>query len=246
MESLRDYFISVLMAIIALLLIPAPIWSIGPYPKDHLICRVAVREKVVAITFDDGPYPKYTEQVLDILDKYQVKATFFMIGQRVEEYPDIAREVQARGHLIGNHSYTHSRDMSQLSEEEILKEMKPCDEAITTVTGQKPIFYRSPSGNTNSTVLKATQEMGYYTINWSIAADYHLAKTPQQMADRVIQNIQPGNIILVHDGRFPERWKDVEATDLIIQGLKEQGYRFVNLPELLQMSQKEASFRGKH
>ncbi|HWP97125.1 MAG TPA: polysaccharide deacetylase family protein [Syntrophomonadaceae bacterium] len=246
MESLRFYYIAVLMTIIALLLIPAPISPTGTYPKDRLICRVPVKEKVVAITFDDGPYPKYTEQILDILDKYEIKATFFMIGQRVEEYPDIAREVQARGHLIGNHSYTHSRDMSELSEEEILKEMKPCEEAIVRITGQNPIFYRSPSGNTNSIILKAAQEQGYYTVNWSIAADYHLAKTPQQMADRVIQNIQPGNIILVHDGRFPERWKDVEATPLIIQGLMEKGYRFVNLPELLQMSQNEASFMVKH
>lgn len=241
MKPLRLYYASIIILLTALLIIPEPIIYHGDYLKNRLICRIPIKEKVVSITFDDGPYPKYTEEILDILDKYKVKATFFMIGNRVEQYPNIARKVASRGQLIGNHTFSHPRDIRKLSQSEILNEMKHCQKVIIKDTGEKPLFCRAPSGITNSAVLRAAQEMGFYMINWSIAGDYYKAKTPRQMADHVVQKIEPGSIILLHDGRFPGRWKDVQAAEIIIKRLQAQGYRFVPLSELIIMSEKESS-----
>lgn len=196
---------------------------------------MSTNEKVVALTFDDGPHPVFTPQVLRILDSYHVKATFFMIGSRMEQYPDVVREVVARGHAIGNHTYTHPHEITACTHGELVQELERCQRVIQKLTGKRTHLFRPPRGHLDYAVLKVAGQEEYKTILWLVAAGDRNAPTPELMAQRVEKYIRPGGIILLHDGRIDSRWKDVAATPLIIQSLLKQGYRFVTVPELLEI-----------
>lgn len=203
-----------------------------------VIYRVPTNQKVVALTYDDGPEPVYTPQLLRILDQYHVKATFFLIGKQMDLYPDIVKDIAARGHAIGNHTYTHPKDIESDTQSQIARELEQCESTIERLTGQRTHLFRPPKGLLDGTVFFVAEEQDYKTVLWTVSADHHDAPTPELMAKRVLDHIQPGAIILAHDGYFPSRWRDVAATPLIIQGLKKKGYRFVTVPELLKMNAK--------
>lgn len=189
-------------------------------------------EKIVALTYDDGPHPIYTPQILDILDQYQAKATFFMIGSRMEEYPDIVKEVSARGHLIANHTYTHPYNLRTLSAKELKWEIDQCQLSMQRIAGQNTYLFRPPRGILNSQIIKILQKKGYTIVLWGICTHNYKAPTPEMMAARVINDAHPGLIVLLHDGRTDFRWKEVVATRLIVENLSQQGYHFVTLEEL--------------
>ncbi|MEN6349623.1 MAG: polysaccharide deacetylase family protein [Syntrophomonas sp.] len=220
--------------ILTLLLVLLPCSSLStPYLEDKLIYKVMTKEKVIAITFDDGPHPVYTPELLDILDKYGVKATFFMIGSQMERYPNIVKEVSRRGHIIGNHTYHHRGNLNTQSRSIVIGEMKHWDQTAERITGQETELFRPPRGLTGGNILIAAEEKGYTTVIWTICGDNHLTPTPELMAKRVEDRIGPGGIILLHDGATKSRWMDVKAADLIIKSLQQRGYRFVTIPELL-------------
>jgi peptidoglycan-N-acetylglucosamine deacetylase len=210
-------------------------WSGNP------VYSVPTHEKVVALTYDDGPHPTYTPEILDVLDRYHVKATFFMIGQRMENFPDLVEEVAKRGHAIGNHTYTHPRNLEKSTPSQVIQELEKCEEVIERLTGHRAKLFRPPRGMLDGTVLTISNEEGYQTILWSVSADHHDAPTPKAMAARVLGKVHPGSIILAHDGTFPSRIRDVEATSLIIAGLQKRGYHFVTVPELLGLGRNEAA-----
>ena len=201
--------------------------------RDHIVCNVPAKEKVVALTYDDGPHPIYTPKLLDILDKYHAKATFFMVGRNMEKYPEIVKEVVRRGHVIGNHTFTHPRNIELDSRSQMVRELDECEEVIERLSGKRAYLFRPPRGLIDGTAFAIAEEEGYRTILWSVCADHHDAPTPELMAKRVLDRVGPGGIILAHDGRYQTRWKDVAATPLIIEALEKQGYRFVTIPELL-------------
>ena len=202
---------------------------------QNVVHTVPTSEKVIALTFDDGPHPVYTRQILDILYKYHVKATFFMIGRLMERYPDIVQDVLRRGHVIANHTYTHPGNIELDTSAQVIRELEQCEQVIERMTGKRAYYFRPPRGLIDSTVFSIAQDEGYQTILWTVSADHHDAPTPELMAERVLKLSRPGGIILAHDGSFPTRWKDVAATPLIIERLRKQGYRFVTIPELLKM-----------
>lgn len=203
--------------------------------RERVVHRVPTKEKLVALTFDDGPHPTFTPEILQILDKYQVKATFFIIGERMEKYPDIAKEVFTRGHVIGNHTYTHPYNIEEETQEQVIWELKKCEQVIERITGKRSYLFRPPRGLVNGKIVRIAEEEGYRVILWTVSADHHDAPTPQLMAERVLKQICPGGIILAHDGRVGIRWKDVVATPIIIKSLIRQGYQFVTIPELLRV-----------
>lgn len=192
--------------------------------------------KVVALTFDDGPHPVYTPQVLSILKRHGVKATFFLIGKRVEQFPEIARRIVAEGHEVGNHTYSHPANLPKENWEQVRQEIEKCSEAIERVTGVRPKLFRPPRGFLNYKVLTLAQLEGYTLVFWTVSADHKDAPTPEAMAQRVFKLVHPGAIILMHDGRIPSRWKDVKALPLIIEGLQKRGYKFVTVSELFGLS----------
>lgn len=221
-------------------------FPVSPAWQDGVVQRVMTNEKLVALTYDDGPNPTFTPQILKILDKYNVKATFFMIGKKMEQNPGIVKQVVAHGHAIGNHTYTHPSNIELLSPEQIKQEINKCEDVIFRQTGDRPHIFRTPKGLINGTVATIAEDEGYETILWTVSADHHDAPTPQDMANRVLKHVVPGAIILAHDGMYPIRWKDVAATPLIIEALQKKGYRFVTLPELLSAGTKaiEKSIQG--
>ena len=150
----------------------------GIPPKEEKINSVQTTQKVIALTFDDGPHPIYTPQLLDILSKNNVKATFFMIGASIKKYPLIVKQVVAKGHAIGNHTYTHPLDLTVCTEPRIIRELKDSQSIIRQVTGQQVFIFRPPRGIINKKVVKIIKKNGYQTILWSVCGDKHQTIQP--------------------------------------------------------------------
>ena len=185
----------------------------------------------IALTFDDGPHPRYTREILDILDEYHIPATFFFVGENVSYYSDTAREVAKRGHEIGNHTYSHPCASKQ-SEKALRDELSKCDDIIQSVTGVVPKLFRPPQGSWNQRVYDIARERDYSVILWDLdTLDW--AKTPSdKIAKYILENAKSGNIILMHDyhsGGCPT----TEALRMFIPNLIEEGYQFVTVSELI-------------
>lgn len=205
--------------------------------RAQIVRSVATEEKVVALTYDDGPHPVFTRRILDILDEYHAKATFFVIGSVAEAHPDVVRDVALRGHAIGNHTHNHPASASLQARKRAVFELEKCRQAIQNLTAKPDLLFRPPRGAMQAQMLAVARERQYATVLWSICANHREAPTPEMMAERVLARVRPGAIILAHDGANRARWKDVAATRLIVKSLHRQGYRFVTVPELLKMRQ---------
>jgi peptidoglycan-N-acetylglucosamine deacetylase len=195
-------------------------------------------DKVVALTFDDGPGPKNTVQVLEILKKNNVKATFFMVGQMVQAFPKIAKQVADDGHVIGNHTWHHwYRRMDTVT---AAKEIDRTADIIYKTTGQKTSLFRPPGGYLNNGLVAYAKNHHYAVMMWSGESGDAERRSPQVpgLVANVIKSSKPGAIILMHDGGG-NRAKTVKALPQMIADLKAQGYRFVTIPELLQIQDKE-------
>lgn len=194
----------------------------------------ATSEKVVALTFDDGPDPEYTPRVLAILKRYSIHATFFQEGCMVQRYPELARDVVAQGHVIGNHTYSHPY-LAKLSPQAVHKEIDTCEKCIEDNVGISTTLFRPPRGDWNPTIYKETVRGHDHLILWSVALEHHDIPTAQAMAQRVLKKVRPGDIILMHDGETPPRETTVQALPLLIEGLRKRGYRCITVPELLHL-----------
>lgn len=189
--------------------------------------------KQIALTFDDSPSFKYTEKVLDILKRENVKATFFVIGYKAELYPEIMKMIADEGHEIGNHTYLHSR-ITSLSYNDIIAELDMTSSVITRFTGKKVVYFRPPFGWFTRAERKMIEDHGYIFVLWSANADdyYHAGwgmRSPESIAKRVFSSLRGGDIILAHD----DSEQTVKALPEIIDNLKGRGYSFVTLTELL-------------
>lgn len=192
------------------------------------IYKVDTKEKKVAISFDACWGSENTLKILDILDKYNVKTTFFLVNIWLEDYPDKAKEIRARGHEIGLHSTTHPH-FTRLSDEKIREELQKNKDMIKKVTGFDAILFRPPFGDYDSRVVKIIQDMGLYPIQWSVDSLDWRGLSASQMTRRVTERIGPGDIVLFHnDGEHT-----VEAIDEIIKILQSQGYKIVPVSELI-------------
>lgn len=175
-------------------------------------------EKVL-LTFDDGPHPVFTPIVLNELEKYGVKGTFFMIGQRVAQYPAIAKLVLEKGHTLGNHSYSHSIKNTFASARRFEEEIIRTDEAIIKATGQTSSYFRPPFGVTNPSIAAAIKRTDKKVMGWSLRSYDTIQTNASALADKIVTKAQPGDIILLHD----DRSITAEAMPMILQGLKEKG-----------------------
>jgi peptidoglycan/xylan/chitin deacetylase (PgdA/CDA1 family) len=202
------------------------------FSSEHVIYRVNNTEKLVAITVDDGPNPKFTPRLLDILRENKIHATFFVVGNQLEKYPDLGKRILKEGNEVGNHTYTHPKLLKNNSSE-IIDEIVKCNDTIEKVLGIKTKYFRPPKGQLNHDIIKAAHEHGEKVVLWSIALEHHDANTPEEMVNRIVNNITPGGIILMHDGRL-DRTKSIQAVPELIKELQDNGYKFVTLSELLE------------
>lgn len=202
----------------------------------HLLGRIVISahtqgEKLVALTFDDGPDPRFTPQILDILQQYRVPATFFVIGQAAQDHRDLLEREIAEGHEIANHTFSH-QDMVAMNEQQIALEIDMTNSLLERITGKVPDYFRPPRGRFDWRLIEACELRGLRIVLWTVGIENHTTRTPEAMADRVVAKVYPGAIILGHDGRL-NRIKTVQALPLIITRLRAQGYRFVTLSQLL-------------
>lgn len=183
-------------------------------------------KKYVALTFDDGP-GKYTKELVDLLSKNNVKASFFMVGQNIKNYKSYVKYAYDNGMEICNHSQNH-KNLKNLSKDEILDEINSVDDMLEKITGQKPKYYRSPGGNQNDTVLSTIPKP---CILWNVDTRDWESRDTQKIIDKTLKEVDDGDIILMH-----EIYKTtLDAVEPIIVKLKEKGYNFVTVTELYQI-----------
>jgi len=204
-----------------------------------IIWRVPVDQKTIALTFDDGPSPTFTPQVLDVLKQFEAKATFFVVGQQVEKFPSILIREVREGHAIGNHMYTHAR-VDKLSLQALIDDLRRADRLIYGLSGVKPRFFRPPDGYYDEKVVAAAEALNYQLVIWTWSQDTRDWSdiSARTIADRVLQNARPGDIVLMHD-QGGDRSNTLEALKLILPGLQEKGFRPVTLDELVASKQEE-------
>ena len=202
-----------------------------PDNRDNVYVRLNTKEKVLALTFDDGPHPTKTPQILDVLEKYGVKATFFMIGENVRLYPEVARKVAESGHEIGNHTYDH-RSLYNMNDDEIKEQVRSCKEEIYSVTGKTAKLFRPPEGFMNDKIAFSMKDLGYNVILWGVDTYDWKGKSSFDIVKTVTDNTSGGDIILMHD-YISKKSNTSKALDVIIPLLIERGYRFVCVSEFL-------------
>ena len=197
-----------------------------------VITRAPVTQKVVALTFDDGPTPKWTPQILAVLNAAHVKATFFVIGSQARKYSQlVAREVKD-GMEIGSHGALHKRLVNQ-SATFVRSEVETAATDIMAAGAPRPRLYRMPAGVYDATALQVLGQLGYRVIGWSVdPQDWRHRWTAEQMLTIVKRQVGPGSIIIFHDGTNGSR-ATVEAAKMVIETLKREGYRFVTVSQLL-------------
>lgn len=183
---------------------------------------------VIALTFDDGPYPKVTGHILDVLEKNGVCATFFVLGSRIEGHEDMLTRMDELGCEIGNHSFSHA-DLTRLSKADCQRELSDTDAEIRRVTGHEASVVRPPYGYYNKTVMSAAERP---LILWTVDTNDWRGKAPGEIADYVIQQAKEGSVILMHD----QQTQTADAMEMIIPTLIEEGFRFVTISELIRLT----------
>lgn len=184
--------------------------------------------RTVALTFDDGPTP-YTLEVLDLLQQYQAKATFFCIGQHLEQYPDIAKRILADGHTIGNHSYSHPNTMGFLSTAQVKEEIQKCDQLIEQILQIQTPFYRPPFGITNPHIAKALHQTKHRVIGWNNRSLDTVIQDENTIFNRIYKRIDRQTIVLLHDTSN----RSVQVLARLLKQLQQDNYKLVNLVEFL-------------
>lgn len=193
--------------------------------------------KGAVLTFDDGPDPVHTLRVLDILDAHDAKATFFVIGRKVEQHPDVVKEIVARGHTVGVHGFAHDRLFSLRGAARVRDDLKRAVAAIEKVTAQRPRLFRPPIGHTNPTIARVSEELDLTIVGWSVAAyDGIAAAKPAGVAARVKAALDDRAIVLLHDAaeRDDHVPACVAALPEILAGAKDKNVAIARLEDWLE------------
>ncbi|MDP4144310.1 MAG: polysaccharide deacetylase family sporulation protein PdaB [Bacillota bacterium] len=196
--------------------------------KKMPIYSVDTKEKKVAISFDTSWGADNTLKILDVLDKYNVKATFFIIGRWAQDYPEETKEIAKRGNEIGNHSDKHPI-MTKISKEQILNEISSCDAKLATLTGSKPMLFRCPEGEYNDLVVQTVEETNHTCIQWNVDSIDWKEQGADIEYNRIINKVKPGSILLFHNNAK----YTPENLSKIIEKLKSEGYEFVKVSDLI-------------
>lgn len=244
MTTLRVAAIAVLVAAAAF-----AAYELIEQPANQLFGRTLTRgprdERVVALTYDDGPNPPYTARILDVLEREHVHATFFLVGRAVQAYPAIVRREVRDGDAVGNHSWNHSH-LIVYSPGAVARDLARTDAAIFAAAGVHAKLFRPPFGARDWIVMQQAKRLGYTVVMWSdpLPRDWEYPSAAQ-IAERVLKVAGSGTIVVLHDGNrgqlcgkaglnphVCDRSADIGATRIIIEELKKRGFRFVTIPEL--------------
>ncbi|MDQ2857390.1 MAG: polysaccharide deacetylase family protein [Candidatus Eremiobacteraeota bacterium] len=234
-------------------------YEIVEAPANQLFGKTIVQgapsEREVALTFDDGPNPPYTDRILDVLRDERVSATFFVVGRAAAAYPATLRRIVREGHAVGNHTWDHPHLIVE-SPAAVRSQLLRTDAVIAKITGVHTHLMRPPFGARDFAVIGEAHKLGYRVVMWSVPLPNDWEQPGDAtIARRVIDNVVEGSIIVLHDGnrgmlcardrrltaRDCDRGQDVAATREIVRALRARGYRFVTIPDLVADAQRAAA-----
>jgi hypothetical protein len=226
--------------------IPSKLFSMTASQMMGTITHVSTQSLVAALTFDDGPHPEFTPRLMDILKKYEARATFFMVGEAAQRFPELVRRVAQAGHAIGNHSWDHA-SFPFISRRERQEQIKACQQAITPY-GQR--LFRPPYGEQNAVSRLDPLWLGYQVIGWNLEVGDWWDHDPYRMADLLVRRLRPGHIVLLHDALrahpaadrrpmvtrepYVDREPMLKAVSLFLEQTANR-FRFITIPELLRL-----------
>nr|WP_277585254.1 polysaccharide deacetylase family protein [Psychrobacillus antarcticus] len=199
----------------------------------QIIWDIKTKEKVVALTFDDGPHKKHTTQILDLLEQYDAKGTFFIVGEQAEKNPEIILRMFEEGHELANHTYTHPNSTNV---SKIMKEIKQTNDTIYSITGYTPNLFRPVEGQYTDAMIEEVVKDGFQVVMWSWHQDTEDWRNPgvNRIVNTVLKGIKEGDVILFHDGGG-NRTQTVKALEKILPELQSQGYKFVTINDLIKI-----------
>lgn len=247
---MRRYVVASLLAALALALLGFGVYEVVEQPTNQVfggtVAHGPSNERVVALTFDDGPNPPYTDRILNVLANEHVPATFFVVGRAVQAYPSVVRREMREGHAVGNHSWDHTH-LIMLPRSSIRRSLERTDAAIFRAAGIHTHLMRPPFGARDWTVMQVAHSLGYTVVMWSVPLARDWEYPPARIiAQRILPQVKDGSIIVLHDGNrgqlctvkhlnshVCDRSQDIEATRIIVERLKAQGYSFVTIPQLI-------------
>ncbi|MBC7804564.1 MAG: polysaccharide deacetylase family protein [Akkermansiaceae bacterium] len=196
--------------------------------RQHIIVRGNPNRKQLALTFDDGPHPKYTPKILAILGRYNIKGTFFLVGKQAEKYPDLVRAEAAAGHNIGNHTYHHV-SLPKIPQAYVADEIKACGDVLKNVLGRPAHLFRPPGGEYTPSVAEASEALGYTMVLWTDDPGDYASPGKGVILRRTLETASPGGIILMHDGID----QTIAVLPALIESLQAKGYQFVTVDDLI-------------
>jgi peptidoglycan-N-acetylglucosamine deacetylase len=211
------------------------LWRGVKYAK---LMRGDINKKQIALTFDDGPHPAFTPQLLAILRQYNVKATFFIVGEMAEKYPWLVRREVAAGMAIGNHTYHHV-NLTKIPQDDVATEIKACGLVLKNITKHNVNIFRPPGGDYDKQVAEASAVLGYKMILWTDDPGDYAKPGKRTIETRLLDRVSNGGIILIHDGIQ----QTIDILPQVIEKLRSRGFEFVTIPEMV--ASKQAAGRGQ-
>lgn len=207
------------------------LWNYHIDSLNYRPLKKSILDKKIALTFDDGPHPIYTPQVLTLLKQYDIKATFFCIGKNVAAHPDLFQQIVAEGHLVGNHTYHHSDFFGFYKAHQVLEELKQTNQVVNSLIGEEMQLFRPPFGVTNPSIKKGLLASGHTSIGWSVRSLDTVIQEKEKILNRITKKMKSGDIILLHD----TSQRTVDALKDLLVFLEQQQFEAVRVDDLLEI-----------
>jgi peptidoglycan/xylan/chitin deacetylase (PgdA/CDA1 family) len=206
------------------------------YHLTSLHSNKNISKNEVAITFDDGPHPEFTPKVLELLKKYNTKASFFCIGKEVEKHPEILKQILAEGHLVGNHTYSHSKSFGFFDTNKVNSELKKSIEIIKELTGKEMRLYRPAFAVTNPMIERAVKQLQVVSIGWNVRSLDTTSRSEKMILKRITSKVSKGDVILLHD----TSQKTINVLEQLLLFLLEKNLKSVTVDQLLEIEAYES------
>lgn len=222
------------IVILLLGVLAALVWAsadIGSGVYLKALCRAESADRVVALTFDDGPDEDYTPRVLDLLKRYDVRATFFVVGEQARQNPELIHRMVAEGHTVAGHSYYHLPQSTLWSSQRYTEELFRCNDVVARLTGLRMRLYRPPFGVTNPPIARAVKNLGLIPVGWSVRSLDTVTKDTDRVVDRVMRGLRGGDVILLHD----RLENSEELLEKLLTALQAQNYTTATVDELFKI-----------
>ncbi|MBS1708076.1 MAG: polysaccharide deacetylase family protein [Armatimonadetes bacterium] len=207
-------------------------------PRQAKLYGGKTTEKICALTFDDGPKPEWTEKLLAVLKEADVKATFFLVGKQVVQYPELTKKIADAGHIVGNHTFTHpqgDKNMATMDEDEVAAEMKGTCRAVQDATGVRPKYFRPAGGHVNSLVINTSAANGMMSVFGGPNGDDTNPKKTAEMVEKEIMKVKPGGIVWLHTGSQ----QTLDCLPRFLAKLKADGWKIVTLDDLAKIARSD-------